>query len=82
MTDAAGRIWAAQLQTSQPLSSFAPSAGTGNNLNVTCSPVCGNTTATGKARGYVIGGANRDALLSSYGLSAGTASVTGSVVVK
>jgi hypothetical protein len=79
--DALGRNWIAALNTpSQSLASFAPGSGGGNNLNVLCSQ-CG-ATGTGKATGYVIGGANRDALISSYGLNAGAASVTGAVVVK
>ncbi len=79
--DAMGRNWIAVLNTpSQSLASFAPGGGGGNNLNVQCS-LCGST-GTGKATGYVIGGANRDALISSYGLKAGAASVTGAVVVK
>lgn len=82
VTDAAGRIWTAKLQTTQSLLSFAPGVGTGNNLQVVNCTGCVIPTGTGKARGYVIGGASRDALLSSYGLNAGTASVTGSVVVK
>lgn len=79
--DAAGRNWIAVLNSpSQSLVNFAPGGGGGNNLNVLCS-LCG-ATGSGKATGYVIGGANRDALISSYGLNAGTASVTGAVVVK
>ena len=79
--DAAGRNWSAVLSTGfQSLVNFAPGSGAGNNLNVNCA-ACGGA-GTGKAAGYVIGGANRDALLSSYGLNVGTAAVTGSVVVK
>jgi FecR protein len=79
--DALGRNWLAALNTpSQALANFAPGGGGGNNLNVQCSP-CGGT-GTGKAVGYIIGGANRDGFISSFGLNAGTASVTGAVVVK
>ena len=79
--DAAGRNWVATLNTpSQSLANFAPGNGGGNNLNVNC-PLCGGT-GNGKATGYVIGGANRDGLISSYGLNAGSAAVTGAVVVK
>lgn len=79
--DALGRNWVATLNTpSVSLANFAPGGGGGNNLNVNC-PLCG-ATGTGKAVGYVIGGANRDGLISSYGLNAGSAAVTGAVVVK
>ncbi len=79
--DAAGRNWLATLNTpSQSLANFAGGSGTGTNLNVNCA-LCGGTGA-GKATGYVIGGANRDGVITSYGLRAGTAAVTGAVAVK
>ena len=84
LTDAGGRNWTAALTGTQLLTDFAPGGSSGNNLSATCTGCAGLSpiTGAGKARGYVIGGANRDALLSSYGLSAGSATVTGSVVVK
>ena len=79
--DAVGRNWSASLNSPpQSLVNFAPGGGGGPNLNVNCSP-CGGA-GTGKATGYVVGGASRDALISSYGLNVGTATVTGSVAVK
>ncbi len=79
--DAMGRNWLAVLSSpSQSLANFAPGGGGANNLNVNCLS-CGGA-GTGNATGYVIGGANRDGLISSYGLRSGTATVTGAVALK
>jgi hypothetical protein len=48
---------------------------------VTCSGACA-PSGSGSASGVVIGGANRDGMISSYVLNAGSAGVTGSVAVK
>lgn len=78
--DAGGRNWSASLNTPFMLLANFASGGVGPNLNVNCA-ACGGT-GTGKATGYVIGGANRDGLISSYVLKSGTATVTGAVAVK
>lgn len=80
--DAAGRNWGATLNAASiPLTQFAKSGG-GPNLAVACPACPGMGAGVGSATGYVIGGANRDGLISSYALKSGTASVTGAVAVK
>lgn len=79
--DAGGRNWNASLNApSVSLASFAGGGGGPPNLNVSCGACPG--PKSGNATGYVVGGANRDGLISSYKLSAGSASVTGAVAVK
>jgi hypothetical protein len=80
VTDAGGRAWTGTLTGPQTLASFS-SSGTTPNLSVTCSGACA-PSGSGSASGVVIGGANRDGMISSYVLNAGSAGVTGSVAVK
>ena len=81
--DAGGRTWVARLNSPSMLLTNFANGGNVPNLNVNCTGAgCTAGTTAGKAAGYVIGGANRDGLISSYGLKSGTASVAGAVAVK
>jgi hypothetical protein len=79
VTDAGARNWGGTLGTPQSLSSFGK-AQTTPNLNVTCAGACPGL-GTGDAAGFVIG-PTRGGVITSYSLKAGTAGVTGSVLVK
>jgi hypothetical protein len=79
VTDAVGRAWTGTLNSPFVLlTEFAPGGGGGDNLNVTCTGTCA-ATGVGRARGFVIGGPARDGVITSYGLRAGSAGVTGSI---
>ncbi len=77
--DGSGRSWVANMPGTQTLLSFASAPGT-PNLVVSCTP-CG--VGVGSATGFVIGGAARNGLISSYDLKTfSNATVSGSVAVK
>jgi hypothetical protein len=80
VTDPSARTWTGTLnRPSQTLSSFFGNQ-SAPNLAVTCAGACAST-GVGDASGFVIG-SNRGGLVSSYGMAAGTAQVTGSIVVR
>jgi hypothetical protein len=79
VADGSGRNWSMTLNSPQTLVNFA-STPAGTNLSGSCSP-CG--AAVGSATGFVIGGAARNGLISSYDLKTlSNATVSGSIVVK
>jgi hypothetical protein len=77
VSDAASRIWSANLTATQSLASFM--SGGNQNLTVTCSS-CAAGASSGNAQGVVIGNPTPSGMVSSYKMSAGTASVGGSVL--
>ncbi len=77
--DGSGRSWAANMPGTQTLVSFAKAKNT-PNLVVSCTP-CG--VGVGYASGFVVGGAARNGLISSYDLKTlSNATVSGSIAVK
>jgi hypothetical protein len=79
VTDALGRNWSGYLTAAQTLASFQ--TGGVNNLSVSCSGAC-MSTGTGNAQGVVIGNPTAVGMVSSYKMTAGTASVVGAVLSK
>lgn len=77
VTDAVGRNWSGNLTGSQSLASFQ--TGGVNNLSVSCSGAC-TSTGAGNAQGVVIGNPTPVGMISSYKMTAGTASVVGAVL--
>lgn len=80
LTDAHGRTWSATLPNAMSLSAFRD-GGTGSTLSATCSG-CGTGSGSGHTSGVVIGNPLPLGVITSYGLQAGSAGVTGSVLVK
>ena len=77
VTDVLGRNWYGYMSGSQSLASFQ--TGGVNNLSVSCSGAC-MSTGTGNAQGVVIGNPTPVGMISSYKMTAGTASVVGAVL--
>jgi hypothetical protein len=77
VTDVLGRNWYGYMSGSQSLASFQ--TGGVNNLSVSCSGAC-MSTGTGNSQGVVIGNPTPVGMISSYKMTAGTASVVGAVL--
>ncbi len=71
--DAGGRNWLGTLQSTQLLSNFVREPNS-PNLNVTGSGAC-QSSGQGSASGFVVGGAARNGMITSYTLKTPNAAV-------